>query len=651
MPSTVKIQFLDVPVIGTWIELKKNLGVPANLREDFVLVRNSNFKVTAASTLTQSQINYVQAFLADYNSSGNFTAKLVGNDTVEVTHKNENFFVTGDVIQSTDNKFAITIVNAPDVLPLSFVSTTVTQSDVSACTQAKITVEMSELADEVTQPTQFAVTTNPFSFEWFKGQNFVLTVKKGTQTVSRSITMPKLLAASNIVVDQLVTPNGTKVTVNLNFDTGLTYSLDDVNFQTSNIFSGILPGNYTVYVKDEFGCKVSKDFEVLALENQIAVVEPKHLFSQSLSFHFAVSETIDDRNTFAWDFNTLSKDCFTHKVFKDEVFIIQFRSSYQNNAAFLRTDLGDLPLFIEKVATNIGLKDARDAQIFPISNNKSGIFFTVGNVYDFDTLQPTDVHALNGLLPSFAKVGNFVELSGNWFLIEEVIRDDEKDAFVIVINIKTESQQSVIVRSIWNNDDMDVFQITVPFANATLFNQIKVELRNPGFPDVDYYSQLIETINDADGLNTLVYSNSTNTDIMYSTGIVNNIRLPFYISNTYESDDEVEVNKSDDGVTEFAQSSYDLYTFLFSNLPLQIAIKLKYALMHDRKQINGRFVSLNGKPEIARVGNTENYDLTVKLYISDAVFNKQIGSTAIGGGAGGELVQLLDIGGGNFFKI
>ena len=42
------------------------------------------------------------------------------------------------------------------------------------------------------------------------------------------------------------------------------YSLDNINFQTSNTFHNLLPGIYTVYVKDENGCgSVNEDFVLL----------------------------------------------------------------------------------------------------------------------------------------------------------------------------------------------------------------------------------------------------------------------------------------------------------------------------------------------------------------------------------------------------
>jgi guanyl-specific ribonuclease Sa len=45
----------------------------------------------------------------------------------------------------------------------------------------------------------------------------------------------------------------------------LTYSLDGVTYQASNIFTGLAAGNYTVYVKDNNGCFVTKPATVVAV--------------------------------------------------------------------------------------------------------------------------------------------------------------------------------------------------------------------------------------------------------------------------------------------------------------------------------------------------------------------------------------------------
>lgn len=49
-------------------------------------------------------------------------------------------------------------------------------------------------------------------------------------------------------------PNNGTVTVTASGSTGLTYSINGINFQSSNVFSTVAAGNYTVTVKDANGC-------------------------------------------------------------------------------------------------------------------------------------------------------------------------------------------------------------------------------------------------------------------------------------------------------------------------------------------------------------------------------------------------------------
>lgn len=64
-------------------------------------------------------------------------------------------------------------------------------------------------------------------------------------------------------------------------DTPLTYSLNDVDYQASNVFSDLAPGNYTVYVKDsnpDQTCKIEIDFTILPFYGIIY----RHIFDESV---------------------------------------------------------------------------------------------------------------------------------------------------------------------------------------------------------------------------------------------------------------------------------------------------------------------------------------------------------------------------------
>lgn len=62
--------------------------------------------------------------------------------------------------------------------------------------------------------------------------------------------------------------NGNSITVHVSGSGNYEFSLDNVNFQQSNVFMGVSPGEYTVYVRDLYGCPpVSQNTFVLDYPN------------------------------------------------------------------------------------------------------------------------------------------------------------------------------------------------------------------------------------------------------------------------------------------------------------------------------------------------------------------------------------------------
>ncbi len=53
---------------------------------------------------------------------------------------------------------------------------------------------------------------------------------------------------------------------------GLTYSLDGQNYQAASTFTNLLPGTYTIYVEDDFGCQLEVEAEVEALGSPPAIL-------------------------------------------------------------------------------------------------------------------------------------------------------------------------------------------------------------------------------------------------------------------------------------------------------------------------------------------------------------------------------------------
>ena len=105
----------------------------------------------------------------------------------------------------------------------------------------------------VNQPGTYTVTVKNVygTFSCDASKEFVVT-KSGRATIESIVTS-----------DWTSTNNSATITITGIGDNYL-YSLDNVNFQTSSTFNNLLPGFYTVYVKDDNGCgTVEEDFFLL----------------------------------------------------------------------------------------------------------------------------------------------------------------------------------------------------------------------------------------------------------------------------------------------------------------------------------------------------------------------------------------------------
>lgn len=118
------------------------------------------------------------------------------------------------------------------------------------------------------------------AYEWSTGETtesiivsepgtYTLTVKNIYGEYSCDSSQDFIVVNSGLATIQKVetsdwTSSNNSVTILVSGIGNYIYSLDNVNFQTSNTFTNLLPGFYTAYVKDKNGCgTVSEDFALL----------------------------------------------------------------------------------------------------------------------------------------------------------------------------------------------------------------------------------------------------------------------------------------------------------------------------------------------------------------------------------------------------
>jgi hypothetical protein len=644
--SKIILTFEGVPNVGDFLDIREqNLGI--NLNESFVSKRLYTAQTTIPNFTPDDGIhpdryigfistNYKNAFNLDYNASGLFTvtstndAINTGTGTVTITANYPNA-----IFEEIHNYGPVTVVIVNEAVAPSF-----SISDVTFATaitdqsqKVKVNVTASELATKIIAPFSLdGNDNNPFGFDWLRGQTISVIVENavGTQA-TQSIVLPALLNVLNFSSQINNSPNGATVVIENTSSNGLVlqYSLDNITFQSSNVFNGLEVGNYTFYVIDQFGGAISKAFEI----SEFGIYSPFFYISKSNSLRFANRITFGDSANYKNDENTLSCETDSNIPYKEiqqfqsaDVITTQFKSNYQTNTAkVIKSDDSEVSVPVVKMSNNIGIKDKRDAIKYNIGDGKTGVYFLSGNQYDYVTNAVTEPFILNGSLPEWAQIGNYIQLGAAWFLIEEIVYDDTKNADVIVIsNIYTGVDTTVIAASSYNRENYEIYEFTIDMVDY-IDQYFRLELSNTDshFTTITHLSEQIWCKVKHEKVLEISYRNPTNTDIFYATEITNLIRIPYHLIKG-KVDEDSELHKTDTTAILLNADMYEVNDFIFEPVTLEIWRKLMQALSHEIVTINGVGYAKNGNFNTEGPLEESNlYVLTATMMKTGSVYNSQ----------------------------
>jgi hypothetical protein len=579
--------------------------------------------------------NYRDAFQLDYNYSDLFTINvtlgdpLIGDGFVVILAKYDGA-VFSILENTTGGNVTANIINAPSIPEIHITDVSLSQATANKCQNVKVNVTTDILAVKILSPIVVnSNTNNPFSFDWVRGQTFNVVVEdsNGKQS-TQSVTTPSVLTTENFTITANNSPNGgTVVIVPIGLN-GLTleYSLNNIDWQTENVFTGLEVGTFTAYIRDNFGCSVSKEFVV----DEFDITEPYFFISKSNSLRFAERVVWDDITIFKTDENTLSCESNVKLPYQEiqdfkteDVITTQFKSNYSSNIVKTIDNLGvEVNIPIYKKSNNIGIKDKRQAIIYDLGNEKSGIYFSAGNTYDFDTNVINGSYVLNGGVPEWGRIGNYLQLGTAWFEIEQIIYDESKTADVLVIsNIYAGVDAPIIVGSVYNRDNFEVYEFIINMDDYenNLF-RVQINAENELFPDIEYLSEEINVSDNVKDLLEIRYRNSGNTDINYSTGIEHLIRVPFN-KITGQYDEESETYKTDTTAKLLSADLYEVDEFVLEPNTKEIWRKVNIALTHEIVIINGVSYVKNASFNTEPLGETNLYVLSAAMIKTGNVYN------------------------------
>lgn len=647
MASTITLKFNSEPAVGTFVSLK-----PVDLlKETFVDIRTSPENTPISSFGVLGQVaNYKKAFQIDYNQLNIFTI-IANGDEVSITHPTSGYFVALDAVNTTSGAVTIVgVVDVADIVPINITDISFVQASSDYCTNVGIQVTTDVLATKVNSPVSIDPNaSNPFSFDNLRGQIITIEVENTSgQTSSRTIKIPRALSSGNVSIGIINSPLGATATLEVALDFGLEleYSLDDINWQSSNIFSSLITGNYTAYVKDQLGCSIQKDFEIEGFEDSVSTLTPFIKISKLNSIRFAKidSNLKNDENTLSCEAVDLMKRQEIQRFESSDVIPTQIETSYQTiTVTVVKEDLTEVVIPTTKHSENIGIKDKRDAIKYNLGNGKTGIYFTSGDTYNYDTDVQNGIYTLNGGLPSWGVVGNYILLGLEWFVIEDLIFDESKDAEVLVISESyTGVDVSLIVGTVYNKENFEVYEFITNMINYLDDSiQINVTFTDPIFTDETHLSEIINVKEIQENTIKLEWYNEDNIGLFYETGIRNLLRLPFEYSKAFEvfeSDNE----KTDTSAYLVSSQVYEGEEFFFDLVTKEIKRKIFKAFAHKFVFINNIRYVISDSPEDSHLIGTNLYRVSVKMIKATDSYNSQVLNELTGENI--DLIKLINSG-------
>lgn len=615
--SEIEITFDDDVALNDYVNFRAATsgGLFINIVEQWKTLRSNPNQVTVgtptATAGERSAINFVAAFNLDYNSTSLYVVERVVNVvTIKCTSPIFDFDFVGIAhTNSADVSFDITNYSgtALTIDDVEFIEATTNP----VCTHYKVSVTTSVLATTISAPISVTGNTdNPFTFEMPRDVGFSIVCQDDFGQLATRVfsynEVPKTLNQSNVQLQVSNSPSGGTV-IAVSSISGLEYSLDNSTWQTSNVFAGLVEDDYTMYIRDAYGCSFSLDFTISAIN----IVEPFLYISKSNAIRFAERVTVDNCSTYNNDENTLSGEAYAidpnlayceHQLFKS-CFLptTQFVSNYSTiSAVVVNSDGSEDALVVNKLTANIGRKDSRDALSYDLGNGQTGIYFTSGNIYDHDTdLDTGDDYTLNGSLPEYARIGNYISISSAWYEIVNIIFDESKNAEVLVIESVYSGGLStpVIVKSQYNRQPYEVYEFLVNMAlylDETI--QVKITNEDSNYDTRIHLSEKIDVKETFEDTTDIEYYNKKNTDVFYATGIRHKICVPL-ASKGGDHEGESENIKGDNSANLISSTLYELTDFEFGPVTKEIYTKIAQALSHKYVKIDGVDYILNGSLE------------------------------------------------------
>lgn len=522
-PVTLGSIYFEIEYDGITVGIRETLSYTPSGYKFFKLIP----WVSPGVELEQS-VEYANAINRDYANVGNTGTGLQKSNINAFVDANEDVIITAErgIFKNPSyngnalNGVSFSITNTPQEIPKSF---DYIAKETGSCGVISLVGYTAQAATGGNGSYKLILNGNEIfsgwdgnadqDFDLERGKSYSGYLYDSANTLISSVTIrpPRLLSLGDFSVDQEIKSNATDIVVRtiteVNGTSPLEYSLEDeagisTPWGLSNTFPGLLPGLYTIHIRDKFGCSISKQIEVYEFTDPGG--------ENDLIRHFSISNfnSLTFREKIGFDFvnrpnfeNTLSYEEKVGRpyqtVFKfpaTSVVKTQFKSSYPIHVCtLLKSDGTKQSLALEMIQKNIGAVEKIDCKIFPLvytfqmvgggtvtSSNGTAVYFEGGTNYEpnsetADPENPTSPY--NGGLPPWATVGNSITFDGigTHEIVETDLYDEERGVMYFRIENVVDSEVSEKVQVTYNRHPYNLFRMDFSMQNVQDHAKIVIE--------------------------------------------------------------------------------------------------------------------------------------------------------------------------------
>lgn len=657
MASSIEITFNSIPAADTVLSFTDSVRPSIPMILTFKAARTAIGECKIGSTNDGQAINYQNAFNSDYNNTALYTLTLAISPsvvlTIESNNVNSSFTLNSN---TTSGALTTSIDNVTPPGVFAYDTVVISEAGSTPCTNVKFTVTTTEQADSIEFPISQAVATNPFVFETIRADAITLAMTKDSTQPIRKYRIPQLLSA-NIDVNVVNTPTGGTVTIVRNYplsdggDTRIfpltfTYSLDGVNYQTSNSWSGIAAGSHTAYIKDNIGCEITIPFTVDAFTTNYVDYDDVFEVSNLNAIRYKKVETWANCGIKKTVENTLSHEENSNINLRNFVqwwqtcdtnVVTQVRTNYDTvTAKLIDVDGAETSLTVTQVTANMNITDVRDGTITVNSGNQIGVYFGSGNTYDSDTLAVNGSYSIGQSLMDWVNEGDYINIEGvGWALVTSIATPTTDIPFYVAYTANTndgfftEPYPTVKITTVYNKADFERYEFAMDCTSLDGFYQIQIDGTKTGKPDIQYLSEWQHIKTEHPKHFVIEYYNTKNNEINFGTGITFKLRIPYIVALKWKPNEEQEIYITDTRTIALENRVRKLYEMQLKPLPTAMAQKVILAISQNRVFIDGVNYVKEGESDVKQIGVTNTYLIIATLSEGNNVFDS---NTAVSDG-------------------